>query len=544
MKCFLHSKNEKKIKRTAKTIAAIVVIIFIIIAAFWVSTVYVRDYKRIETATSVSPDSRGDMWEETRPGTVEDLEGTTITGGGLEGDPESDRGRDVNVRGENENSSELDELSQPYAKYIEVLNQILTEHTDPNGRVYNVVQNSGRFENNCFAILDIDRDGSQELIFNFNTSNMAGMYEVVYACDEERDTIREEYSGWVDTAYYSNGLIRVSDSHNHGKDPEERGIWPYTLYRYDEVSDCYQLQYDVGSWDGQIYDEDFPKELDLDGDGILYCITEEGEQAESVQREFFDREGYEKWVAETMPEWERIDVAYHSMAEEEIEGIRKAYEQAAVYAAHADVWMAEEADEPFVTMYLLYDMDRDGSLELLANTVRGTGRFSENHFYGLTDDGGFVELPLVRLCGGKEKEWLSNFDIYSWNYDMAYQDEEGILYYEGNDFERDGMYGGYDETGFYYLKEGIVYQDSIRTCSRFTDETREKEDNHYYNIKDSENEITEGEYEAIRSRYIEDMEEYRIHQEWVEFTDMELTGGEISAEQISCGLLTSYLGSR
>lgn len=42
-----------------------------------------------------------------------------------------------------------------------------------------------------------------------------------------------------------------------------------------------------------------------------------------------------------------------------------------------------------------------------------------------------------------------------------------------------------------------------------------------------------------RQRYIEDMEEHRIHQKWVEFTDVELT-----AEQIRCGLLTSYLGGR
>lgn len=324
MKCFLHSKTEKKIKRTAKIIAAVAVIIFIIIAVFWVSTVYVRDYKLTEAATSVSPDGKYEL-------ILQDEQILLYFDGKKERRQMSDSRSDIGEETKPATVEDLDELPQPYAKYIEVLNQILTEHTDPNGWVYNVVQNSGQFANNCFAILDIDRDGSQELIFNFNTSNMAGMYEVVYACDEERDTIREEYSGWVDTAYYSNGLIRVSDSHNHGKDPEERGIWPYTLYWYDEESDCYQLQYDVGSWDGQIYDDDFPKELDLDGDGILYCITEEGESPESVQREFFDREEYEKWVAETMPEWERIDVVYHSMTKEEIEGIRKAYEQVALY---------------------------------------------------------------------------------------------------------------------------------------------------------------------------------------------------------------------
>lgn len=98
---------------------------------------------------------------------------------------------------------------------------------------------------------------------------------------------------------------------------------------------------------------------------------------------------------------------------------------------------------------------------------------------------------------------------------------------------------GIEKIPFGDIKKLQGYQDSIRTCSRFTDETGEKEDDHYYSIEDTENEITEEEYEAIRSSYIEDMEEYRVYQKWVEFTD-----AEISAEQIGRKLLTSYLGSR
>lgn len=392
----VYDKTEKKIRKTAKTIAVIVAVIFIIIAVFWVSIVYVRDYKVTEAATSASPDGKYELilqavgeaeWPfGSADGRIVLMEGarqvsevgfTIYDDGGyvresvwnvtwyedfveviLSGDEQQDEQILLYYDGKKERRQLSDSgndtyegtksetiLPQPYVKYIEALNQILTEHTDPNGRVYNVEQNSGQFENNCFAILDIDKDGSQELIFNFNTSNMAGMYEVIYAYDEESDTLREEYSGWVDTAYYGNGLIRVSDSHNHGKDPEERGIWPYTLYRYDEASDCYQIQYYVESWDGQMYDDDFPKELDLDGDDILYCITEE-ETTESVQRHLFDREEYEAWAAEMMPEWVRMEVVYHSMTEEEIEGIRKAYEQAAVYAAHADEEKPEDADKP------------------------------------------------------------------------------------------------------------------------------------------------------------------------------------------------------
>lgn len=453
-------------------------------------------------------------------------------------------GTDNVVAGQADEQTEEPELPQPYAKYAEVLEQILAEHVDPNGRVFDTADDRYDFGYNTFAILDVDRDGRQELIFNFNTSNMAGMCEVVYGYDEESGTLREEFAEWVNTVYYGNGVIQVPDSHNHGKDPEERGIWPYALYQYEEETDSYRLQYCVESWDRQTCPENFPAQLDRDGDGILYYIMEGTETVENTAAVPMDREAYDIWAAEQMPEWNKISVTYHPMTEEGIGSIREAYAQAAAYAVHADKWMPQSAEEPFGTNYLLYDMDRDGSLELLANTVRGSGRFSENHFYGLSNNGELLELPLVRLCGGRKKEWASVFDIYAWAYDAAYQDREGIVYYEGNDFTREGIYGGYDETGFYYLKEGTVYQDSIRTCSRFTDAATGKEENHYYRIEDTEKEITEEEYEAVRKDYIKDMEEIRICQRWTEFTDAELAGGEISAEAVSLRLLSSYLESK
>lgn len=57
----VYDKTEKKIRKTAKTIAVIVAVIFIIIAVFWVSIVYVRDYKVTEAATSESPDGKYEL---------------------------------------------------------------------------------------------------------------------------------------------------------------------------------------------------------------------------------------------------------------------------------------------------------------------------------------------------------------------------------------------------------------------------------------------------------------------------------------------------
>ena len=212
--------------------------------------------------------------------------------------------------------AEAKELLQLYPQYAEVLKQIMTEYTDRNGRKYDY-DGFFDFAYNAFAILDVDGDGREELIFNFNASNMGAMCEVVYDYDTEKDILREELAAeWVDTTYYSNGFVKVSASHNHGKDPETRGIWPYNLYLYDVSTDSYQLKYHVTSWDGQINSEDFPDELDTDGDGLLYYVLEDGKETEDADVQPMNRQEYDNWVDETLPEWRVMDAAYYHMTDE------------------------------------------------------------------------------------------------------------------------------------------------------------------------------------------------------------------------------------
>ena len=435
---------------------------------------------------------------------------------------------------------EAAELPQPYAKYLEVLEQIMVDGTDSNGRYYNS-NAEWNFENNRFAITDVDRDGRPELIFNFNESYMADMCEVVYEYDENTDTLREELIAWVDTTYYSNGMVKELMSHNHGKDPEGRGEWPYMLSCYDPETDSYELQYYVDPWDGEIYSEGFPDELDTDNDRLLYQVTpENGDESENSMM-ILDKEEYDRWVEEITPEWSKIHVTYRRMTEEDIESVRTGYGWADAYAAQADGWFMGEEYGPSVGDYLLYDMDRDGSLELITSINQGTGRYSENHFYSLTSDGKLTELPLVRMCDSVEKEWQADFDIGGNTRIDAYRDKDGIIYYAGNDYVREGIFGGYNETGFYYLKKGAVYQDSIRGSSEFFGSDGEDNEVHYYNMSDKE--ITEEQYEKIREDYIKDMEEIMAYQKWVYFSPEEIQGGEVPEEVIRLRLFESFLGS-
>lgn len=353
--------------------------------------------------------------------------------------------------GEHGGGEELsgERLPEPYGAYVDVLEQILTQHTDPNGREYSSDPNHD-FDNNTFAIADVDLDGQPELIFRYMSSNGAGMCEVVY-----------------------------------GYDPE--------------------------------------------------AVLTGGKE-------------YEVREKDIMPDLDEVRIVYHPATRETLNRIMETNRQAAIYAEQAEEWMWWDEAQPYASQYLMYDLDRDGSLELIANFVQGSGIYSENHFYGLTQEEKVRELPLVELCEGTQRDWIAAFDLAWYDFDTAYQDETGVIYYEGMDYTRDGSDGRYDETGFYYLKGTTVYQDSIRRSSSFYERSEdggldsEELEVHYYGILDRE-EITEEEYTAVREEYVQDMTGLQVYQKWVGFGNEELEQGWPTEEQIRLKLLDSFWGS-
>ena len=273
----LYKKTEKRVIKALKIIAGITAVMIVITAVFWMSFVYVTKYKISTVSTSASPDgmrqltlqavgeaawpfgpAEGRLLLTENQKEVSKTKFTIYDDGRsirdeiwtvmwhedhveviLSGDEQADEqillyydGRKESNQLTNAVSEDIkekqetipepsvqDKTAQPYAKYAEVLEQIMTEHTNPNGREYHADE-QWAFEGNTFAISDVDGDGRQELIFCFHTGNMASMCEVIYDYDVEQDVLREELAAWVDSTYYSNGFIKVSDSHNHGKDPE------------------------------------------------------------------------------------------------------------------------------------------------------------------------------------------------------------------------------------------------------------------------------------------------------------------------------------
>lgn len=215
----LCEKTEEKVKKAVRKILMIIIVIFLILSVFWVSIVYVRDYKITDVSQSVSPDGKyalvlqavgeadwpfgpadgrlvlregehkiaeadfivfddgktiqEDTWkvtwsedhvevilsgEEQTDELVRmyydgEKEWEQLTEPEMEPEEESGRiaeetstGADGAAVGSAGGLSGESELPQPYAKYADVLELILAEHVDPNGRSFDTADDRYAFE--------------------------------------------------------------------------------------------------------------------------------------------------------------------------------------------------------------------------------------------------------------------------------------------------------------------------------------------------------------------------------------------------------------
>lgn len=157
---------------------------------------------------------------------------------------------------------------------------------------------------------------------------MAGIAEYVFGYDEAQERLYEKLVEWPLIRFYDNGFAVADWSHNQGPSAPGDVFWPYNVYRYDTEKDGYLPYATVTSWDGSISDTPpeppfygeghFPKDLDQDGDGILYyifpgqwdgyysddCLVDGGELAE--------------WENACLGGAAREDIAVQSLTEENI----------------------------------------------------------------------------------------------------------------------------------------------------------------------------------------------------------------------------------
>ena len=151
---------------------------------------------------------------------------------------------------------------------------------------------------------------------------MAGNAFKIYGYDEISDDLQEEFSEYLGVTFYSNGMIEAKKSHNHGLASMSEEFWPYALYQYDSENDCYIKTADVDAWEQAYRSEyegiEFPKEADIDGDGLLYYImTNDTYEYQNPM----DAEAYEKWRDSYLKDTEVIQIPLLRLTKENIENI-------------------------------------------------------------------------------------------------------------------------------------------------------------------------------------------------------------------------------
>lgn len=196
--------------------------------------------------------------------------------------------------------------------YREALNNLLYYNQLPLGQDSDIPQTV------YFAIQDIDGDGREELLINYEGTMMAATQEMVYDYDENKGVLYREIWDFPDIMFYGNGYARSDMSHNHTWSE----FWPYNLYRYNGGTDQYELAYVVTAWDKALVKADgdgnpFPDAVDVSGTGRVFMIED---SAAGQVLGPMDTADYEKWYSDTLGEYAQNNtvVVWQLLAEENL----------------------------------------------------------------------------------------------------------------------------------------------------------------------------------------------------------------------------------
>lgn len=174
---------------------------------------------------------------------------------------------------------------------------------------------------NQFAIYDVDMDGKDELLIALTHYPMAAMRTIIYDYDSNTNRFTEQFTGFNWMNFYNNGTLEVMLSHNQGSAGDS--LWPYTLYRYNNEKDSFEVVAEVDAWDKSFsetcyIDEVFPENIDKDGDKIVYYVR----NSDSDEYSCYDLNEFNKWKKQYITnETSKITVPYINLTEENINNI-------------------------------------------------------------------------------------------------------------------------------------------------------------------------------------------------------------------------------
>lgn len=196
-------------------------------------------------------------------------------------------------------------------------------------------------------------------------------------------------------------------------------------------------------------------------------------------------------------------------------------EQIQLFAEQKDMWLPEDF-EPYAASVAIYDLDGDGILELMTTVTQGTGLYAYNNFYQAdVENGRILELgqgPKEELAYGR-----LGFELASYGYERrnkAYMDENGRIYYPAVDYGRAGIAFSSCTEGVYYLENGVIMNEAIR--SHTTDFTESEDGVETYYVYDEAEPVTEEEWETAYEEFAKGKVPQKINIAWKDFYEEEM----------------------
>ena len=174
-------------------------------------------------------------------------------------------------------------------------------------------------------------------------------------------------------------------------------------------------------------------------------------------------------------------------------------QQLRVFAENFERWLPEGGATAGGTLGLaVYDLDKDGQLELMCALVQGTGLYSCNAFYHADVENGEL-LELDQKASPIELAFEIERTLSSEGWANAYEDEQGRILYISSDSGRAGMWSASCTEGYYYLENEEVVSVPIRS---YVLEYNENEEEIYtYYLSDGDTSIEKEEWEKAAQTF-------------------------------------------
>lgn len=207
--------------------------------------------------------------------------------------------------------------------YAALLRQLRETQTLPDGTELECLRDGDgvhmeSLEMNTFALFDVDGNGREELILNWVNAGLANMTELVYGYDAAAGTLREKLREFPGVVFYDNGMAEAPWSHNQGN--AGSSLWPYSVYQYSADSGAYTMMGAADAWDESYRETDtFPKDVDADGDGVVYFLlsADEGRWSDGYGSPV-DGPDYENWRSFHLRDGKALEFPWLALTEENI----------------------------------------------------------------------------------------------------------------------------------------------------------------------------------------------------------------------------------